>query len=818
LISEIRYAVRSLVKEKGFAFTVILTLAVCIAANTAIFAIVNSVLLRPLPVPDAGRILLMANRYPRAGVVEFPYSSAGDYYDRRTDVTAFAEQALFRFSDQAIGIDGAPEQAPGMAATPSLFRLLGVAPVLGRTFNDAEGEIGAEQKVILSYGLWKRLYGASRDVLGRELRLNGRPYTIVGVMPAGFTFIKPEVRFWMPIALSAADKTAHHNNNFYNIGRLKPGATIEQAQAQVNAINARNLDRFPELRQLLINAGFHSVVEPLQNMLIKDVRRTLYLLWGGAIFVLLIGAVNIANLALARLAVRRKELATRLALGAGRARLVRQLVVENSLLAVAGGAAGVGLGAELVRALALFGLDKFPRASEVAVDGRVILVAMAMALATAAAVSLIPLTDVFRVSVNSVLHESSRTGTGGRRSRRVRQALVSAQIAFAFSLLMGAALLLASFRQLLAVDPGFHTRGILTATTGLPRSRYRSEAQMTDFMSRALAAIRRASGVSAAGATNTIPFGSSHSDSVIFAEGYVMKPGESIISPRRAVVTPGYFETMGIGLVKGRYFEERDDANAPAAVIVDERLARRFWPDRNPIGRRMYQPTNAKDILKVDEHTRWLRVAGVVRSVRLDDLAGSGSPVGVYYFPYAQNPDRSLTFSIRTVGNPAGAAHGVQAAIAAIDPELPLFDVLTMTQRAELTLASRRTSMLLATAFGTVALFLSAIGIYGVLAYLVAQRSREIGIRVALGSTAAGIVKLVMREGLILVSAGLVTGFAGAAAVGRAAVNEIYGVKPLDPLLMAGVMALLGLVALAACIVPARRAVRVDPVVVLSES
>jgi predicted permease len=771
-----------------------------------------------LPVPDADRILLMANRYPKAGVIEFAYSSAGDYYDRRADVTTLTEQAMFRFSDQAIGIDGAPEQVPGMAATPSLFRLLGVAPVLGRAFNDTEGEIGAEQKVLLSYGLWKRLYGASRDALGRELRLNGRPYTIVGVMPAGFTFIKPEVRFWVPIALSAAEKTAHHNNNYYGIGRLKPGATIEQTQAQVNAINARNLDRFPELRPLLINAGFHTVVEPLQNMLIKDVRRTLYLLWGGAIFVLLIGAVNITNLALARLAVRRKELATRLALGAGHARVVRQLVVENSVLALAGGAAGVALGAALVHALALFGLDKFPRAGEVAVDGRVVLVAMAMALATGAAVGLIPLTDVFRVSVNSVLHESSRTGTGGRRSRRVRQALVSAQIAFAFSLLMGAALLLASFRQLLAVDPGFQTKGILTATTGIPRSRYRGDAQVRDFMSRALVSIRRTPGVVAAGATDTIPFGGSHSDSVIFAEGYVMKPGESIISPRRAVVTPGYFETMSIGLVKGRYFEERDDANAPNVVIVDERLARRFWPDRDPIGRRMYQPNNVKDLLKVDEHTRWLRVVGVVRWVQLDDLAGSGSPVGVYYFPYAQNPNRGLTFSIRTAGNPTGVARGVRAAITALDPELPLFDVLTMPERAELTLASRRTSMLLATGFGVVAMFLSAIGIYGVLAYLVTQRSREIGIRVALGSTAAGIVKLVMREGLLLVSAGFVVGFAGAAAVGRAAVNEIYGVKPLDPLLMGAVMALLGLVALAACIVPARRAVRVDPVVVLSES
>jgi predicted permease len=796
---------------------VVLTLAVCIAANTATFAIVNSVLLRPLPVPDANSILLMSNRYPKAGVVDFYFSSAGDYYDRRSEVTAFQEQAMFRFADQAIGIDGTPEQVPGMAATPSLFRLLGIPPALGRTFNDAEGEIGAEQKAILSYGLWRRLYGSSPKVLGQELRLSGRPYTIVGVMPMGFSFIKPEVRFWTPLAFSAREKTAHHSNNYYSIGRLKPGASVQQVQAQVDAINARNLDRFPEFRELLINAGFHTVVEPLQNMMVKDVRRTLYLLWGGAIFVLLIGAVNIANLALARLAARRRDLATRLALGAGQGRVMRQLVLENLHLAIAGGAAGVGLGAALVRALALVGFDKFPRAAEVSLDGRVILVAMALAIFTGAAVGLIPLTDVFRVSLNSVLHESSRTGTGGRRTRRVRQGLVAAQIAFAFSLLMGAALLLVSFRQLLRVDPGFQTKGILTTSTNMPRSRYNGDPQLRDFMSRSLDAIRRTPGVLAAGATSTIPFAGNYDDSVILAEGYVMKPGESVISPRQAVATPGYFETMGIALVKGRYFEDRDDANSPRVVIVDERLAHRFWPNRDPIGQRMFQPNDLKALLRTDEHTRWLRVVGVVRSIRLDDLAGTGSPVGIYYFPYAQSPDRSFTFSIKTARDPGTVARDVRAAIASIDRELPLFDIRTMIERAELTLSSRRTSMLVAIGFGAVALFLSAIGIYGVLAFLVTQRRREIGIRVALGSTEFGIVKLVLREGLVLVGAGLVLGVAGAMALSRAVASEIYGVKPLDPLLMATVTAVLGIVALAACVVPARRAVSVDPIVVLSE-
>ena len=812
-----RFAIRSLLREKSFAFTVVLTLAVCIAANTATFAIVNSVLLRPLPVPDANRILLMSNRYPKAGVVDFYYSSSGDYYDRLAGVSAFQQQALFRFTERAVGINETPEQVRGMAATPSLFRLLGVRPALGRAFDDSEGEIGAEQKVMLSYGLWRRLYAGSPDALGRTLRLGGRSYTIVGVMPAGFSFVEPDVRFWIPLAFTADEKTVHHSNNYYSIGRLKPGATMQQAQAQVDAINARNLDRHPELRQIIINAGFHTVVSPLREMLIRDVRRTLYLLWGGAVFVLLIGAVNIANLALARLSVRRKEFATRLALGAGRARITGQLAMENVLLAALGGAAGIGLGVALLRALATIGLDKFPRAAEVVVDGRVILVAMALALATGAAMALFPFFDLFRSILNNALRESSRSGTGGRRARRVRQVLVGAQVAFAFSLLFGTALLLVSFRQLLNVNPGFETKGILTASTALPTSRYAGNLEKSAFMTRALEVIRRTPGVISAGATSNIPLSGDYSDSVILAEGYAMKPGESIISPRIALATPGYFETMGIQLVRGRYFEDRDDANAPGVVIVDERLAHRFWPGRDPIGRRMYQPSNAKDLLKVDEHTRWLRVIGVVRSIRLDDLAGNGSPVGMYYFPYAQSPDPGFTFSLKTAGDGGAVARQVRMAIAAIDRELPLFDVKSMGDRAELSLASRRTSMMLAAAFGAVALFLSAIGIYGVLSYLVEQRRREIGIRMALGSTAGRIVSLVMREGMIVVCAGLVAGVAGASTLSRAVANEIYGVKPLDPLVMVGVAAVMGVVALAACMIPARRAVRVDPVLALSE-
>jgi len=817
IFRDVKFGIRSLLKDKGFSMTVVLTLALCIGANTAIFAIVHSVLLRPLPVPRAEEILLMANQYPRAGATGSTNSGSADYYDRLNAVTVFQQQAMFNFADQTIDLNGTPEKIVGMNATPSLFRLLEVAPLLGRTFNDEEGEIGAHQKVVLSYGLWQQMFAGSPDVLEKELRLSGRPYTIVGVMPSNFSFINPRVRLWAPLALTPQQKTARHNNNWYNIGRLKPGATLQQAQAQVDALNKVNLERFPQWKQILTNAGFHTTVEPLRDMLVKGVKSSLYLLWGGAVFVLLIGAVNIANLALARVTLRRKEFATRLALGAGRGQITRQAIVENVLVCGVGGVAGIGLGAALLHSLMAIGLKQLPRVDEVRIDFTVVLVALGMAVGAGILVGLLPLAQIFRVHLNDALRQDSRTGTVGTGSKRVRQSLVIAQIGFAFVLLVGAALLLVSFRQLLKVDPGFNTGGVITVSISAPRSRYPGDIELRNLLHRSLDAIRRSPGVLCAGATSDIPFGGNHSDSVIFAEGYEMKPGESLISPREVTVSPGYFETMGISMIRGRAFDDRDTEAAPLAVIVDERLARHFWPKRDPVGQRMYRPQDINNLMKTDEHTRWLTVVGVVRDIRLDDLAGNGSPVGVYYFPMAQNPERSYTFAIKAAADLGSVSRAVRSDIAGIDPELALFDVHTMAERTELSMSTRKTPMTLAVGFGGLALFLSAIGIYGVLTYLVTQRRREIGIRSALGCSASGIVKLVLSEGLVLVGIGLVLGVAGAAALRKALENELYGVQPLDPWVIASVTVVLGLVALAACLLPARRATQVDPVIVLNE-
>lgn len=818
MLQDARFALRTLIRERGFTLTAVLTLAVCIAANTATFAIVNAVLLRPLPVPGSQDIILMGNQYPRAGAADTTNSAGGDYYDRLRAVSALEDQAMYDVIRLTLDVHGTPEQIAGMSATPSLFKLLRVPPLLGRTFTAEEGEIGNETKAILSYGLWQRLFGGDRSAIGREIRLNGRNHVIVGVMPPDFLFVDPDVRLWVPLAFTPEQKALHHSNNWTNVGRLKPGATIDQARAQVDALNLANDERFPQFKEILHNAGFHTAVVRLQDVLVRDIRSTLYLLWGGAGFLLLIGALNIANLTFARFNLRRKEFATRLAIGAGRAHLTRQVVVENAILGLAGGMVGTVLGMGLLDALARVGLDRFPRASEVRVDGEVLLLSLGAAILAAVFTALIPLSAIFRTRLNDALRQDSRTGTSGSRTRVIRQILVAGQIGLAFALLAGAGLLLASFRQLLKVDPGFQTQHIITASLSAPRSRYAGDAEVRNLVARATSGIRGLPGVVSVGATTAIPFGDNRSDSVIFAEGYVMKPGESVISPRQIKVTPGYFETMGIALVRGRYFTDHDNEQSAPVVIVDETLARKFWPGADPIGRRMYQPQDINDLMKTDERTRWLRVAGVVRSIRQDALDSKAQTVGTYYFPHAQDPDRFVTFAVKVVTDPEEAVRGVRSAITAIDSELAIFDIKSMEQRTEISLSSRRAAMALAMAFGGLALFLAAIGIYGVLAYLVTQRRREIGIRVALGSTAGGVVRLVLREGLLLVGIGLSLGAGAAIALRQAVANELYGVSALDPAVLGGVVALLAAVALLACAGPARRATKVDPVIVLSEN
>ena len=813
-LRDIRLGLRSLARDKPFSLTVTATIAICIAANAATFAIINSVLLRPLPVPEADRIVLMANRYPGAGVPDSFNSAVGDYYDRLRGVSALSEQAMFDTSGATVEIGGTPRRLDSMTATPSLFRLLQVPAALGRTFDEEEGEIGADDRVLLSYGLWQELYAGDPNVLGQDLRLSGEPHTIVGVMPRDFSFVDPDVRLWTPLAFQPEERNTHHNNNFFSIGRLAPGATPEQVRAQVDMINAANMDLMPEIKPLLIDAGFHTDVLPLRDMVIGNVAGTLYLLWGGAVFVLLIGALNIANLTLVRLTMRRKEVATRRALGAQGAQATRQLLVESVLTSLVGGALGIALAAGLLTALKSVGLEQLPRSAEIQIDSSVIAVGLGLAALVGLLTGLASLTQASSADLHQELRSGGRGGTTGRGVNRLRQSLVAAQIGFAFVLLLGAGLLSTSVRKLLEVDPGFRTEGVVTFSTRAPDAAYGTPESRALLARRALEAFRAVPGVAQAGVTTSIPFGNSRSDGVIFPEGYQRTPGESVISPRQMRVSPGYFETMEIELVKGRYFNATDEAGSLETIIVDEQLAERFWPDEDPIGKRMFQPQSTEDLLKTDENTSWLTVVGVVRSVRLNDLADTNQRVGAYYFPFEQRPQGFFTFAVRAAesGGAAALVPTLRDQMGRIDPELALFDVRLLTERAELTVSSKRTAMTLAVGFGAVALFLSAVGIYGLLAYHVTQRSREIGIRMALGSTAGNIIGLVVGEGLALAGAGLAAGVAGALALQRVIANEVYGVSALDPLVISAVASLLLAVVAAASALPARRAGRIDPV------
>ncbi|HYZ84574.1 MAG TPA: ABC transporter permease, partial [Bryobacteraceae bacterium] len=427
MLRDLLYAIRLQSKEWRYAGMVMLTLAICLGANIAVFSVVRGVVLEPLPVYDADRIVLMANRYPKAGAETSNQSSVGDYYDRLQAVTALEQQGMFQFQNQTVDTNSIPEQVRGMAVTPSMFPLLHARPAIGRSFLESEGEQGKERKVILSYALWREMFAGDRAAVGRTLRLSGYPYMIVGVMPQSFHFVNPKVRFWVPLAFSAEQKKTHHNNNWVHIGRLKPGATIEQVQQQVNAVNAMNLDRYPALREVIINAGFHTAVEPLKNLLIRDVKNTLYFLWAGAGFVLLIGLVNLASLVIARSSARVREMGTRIALGADTWQIGRQIFLENFVLSLVGCAVGLVAGFGVLQALSAVGLQELPRIDEVRIDAIVVLFGLAVAILSSLFLTLLHALFVSRLSLSTAVREIGRTGAGGRRSTWIRRLVVMAQ-------------------------------------------------------------------------------------------------------------------------------------------------------------------------------------------------------------------------------------------------------------------------------------------------------------------------------------------------------------------------------------------------------
>ncbi len=817
LLRDIRFAIRLLWKEKAVTVTVLLTLAVCIGANTAIFGVIDTVMLRPLPYPQPDRLVRVFNSYPNAGAVRGS-NSAPDYFYRRERVKAFRNVAEYQFWGNTVGEVGSPERVQTMRVTASFFPLLGVKPLLGRTFTDDEMEPGNALKVVLSYGFWQERYAGDASVVGKDLRIDGRPYAIVGVLPKGFHFLgQQDRRFYLPIPYTPADHTPErlHSNNFEMIARLAPGATIEQATDQIKALDAQLVDQvpIPNARQILKDAGYHAVVVDLKSDLLRDIRPTLVMLWAGVAFVLLIGCVNIANLMLARSSQRGRELATRIALGADRRRLAGQLITEAVMLALVGGALGLAAGVAGMRLLVALGANDLPRAADVGINGVVVLFTFLLTLAAGIFFGGIPLFHVFRTDLNAVFRAESRSGTASRRAVLLRGGLVTAQVGLAFVLLIAAGLMFASFRAALNVDPGFKPASVLTGYVSLPDARYPDGASRSRFVDEMLSAVRALPGVEAASVTSQLPFSGNNSASVVLPEGYVPKAGESLLSPFNTVVGPGYFKTMGIPVLQGRAFEASDDTGSVKVMVIDRWLAHRYWPDTSPIGKRML--LGVPGMTDNDEALTYT-IVGVVGDIKQNELTESDH-VGAYYFTYKQQPRGFFTVVVHTTTKPTSLVAPIRQAVSSIDPDLPFYMPQTMTSRIADTLRARRVAMLLLMAFAAVALFLAAVGIYGVLAYSVTQRTRELGVRMALGGSPGEVFRLVLRQGLRVIGLGLAIGLVGSLLLVRLIRALLYGVRPTDPAVLAVVAITLAAVGVLACVVPARRATRIDPMEALGD-
>ena len=814
LYQDIRYGLKLLAKDRAFTVAALLTLALCIGANSAIFSVVDAVLLEPLPYPGSERLVTLMNAYPGAGV-DRGSNSIPDYYDRRAETEVFESVALYQRTGVNAGESGSIQRVTGMRVTPSFFQVLGVGPLHGRAFTEAEGEPGQNRAVVLSEGLWQEQFGGDPGAIGRDMRIEGEPYTIVGVMPRGFAFEEADVRFWMPAAFTAEQRSDdnRHSNNYGMVARLQPGVSVELAQERIDALNRRNDERMPQFSELLRSVGYRSHVYDLTSDLTREIRSTLFLLQGGVLLVLLIGCVNIANLILVRSTARVREIATRSALGADHRRLAQQVMTESVVLGAGGGVLGLFVGYACLRGLLVIGARDLPRGHEIGLDPSTIAITFALSLGAGLLFGLIPLLRLRNADLSTVFRQDTRTGTASRATLAARSSLVVTQVAIAFALLIGAGLLLVSFARTMAVDPGYDAERVLTARITLPVTSYPDDAARSQFFTAALERLRAMPGVIAASGASMVPFSGDINSSAVTPEDWVPQPGESLIAPVNTVVLDGYFETTGIELVRGRTFEPGDLADRMQVAILDEWLAEHFWPGQDPLGKRVAQGVRG---VGQDDQLVWRTVVGVVKGVKVSDLT-EGTGTGQIYTPYHQDTRTGMYFTVRSDSDPYALAPGMRSALREIDPDLPLYSVETLEERVAGSLQAERTRSILLAAFALLALFLATIGIYGVLAYSVAQRRAEIGIRMALGSTARNVFTLVLAQGMRMTVAGLVIGLVAALLLSRLLEGMLFGVAASDPLIYAAVAFTLGAVALLACVLPARRAASVNPMITIRE-
>ncbi len=809
LLQDLRFGARMLVKQPGFTLIAVLTLALGIGANTAVFSFVNAVLLRPLAYKDPERLVMLNHYYPKldliSGVSAIGYTHYRDTNKSLESITAFAPWP--------VNLTGAgdPERLQGAMVTATFFPTLGVNVARGRTFSPGEDQPGRNSVVVVSDGLWRRLFGADPQLIGKSLTLDGASYTVIGIMPPSFQFGREfgqEINLWSPLQFTPnqLQTTQWRNDQFSVIARLKPGVTLPQAQAEMDTIAAN-------VRQQYFSGGaadpssWGLLLRGLHELVVGAIRPALLLLMGAVGLVLLIACANVANLLLVSATARQKELAIRSALGADRIRVIRQLLTESVLLALVGGGLGLLLAFWGIEALVTLNQANIPRAHEIGLDTRALAFTVGAALLTGLLFGLMPALYASKTELHETLKEGGHSGSGGP-GRGMRSLFVVSEVAIALVLLIGAGLLIRSFLRLQEVNPGFNPQNILVMQLSLPDSKYREPQKRDSFFQQALQQIQTLPGVKSASLSTSIPMSGVISGSSFWIEGRATPPGQVMPWGNLWFAGSTYFQTLEIPLRKGRYFTDGDSLDAMGVAIIDETMGRKYWPDEDPLGKRI--SIGERD---PQGNLRWREVVGVVGHVKHKGLDGD-SPAQ-YYVPHRQIVIPRAFLVVRTISEPSSLTSAVRGAIQAIDKELPVFKVTTMEQMVADSTAQRLFVMLLLGIFAAIALVLAAIGLYGVMSFSVAQRTHEIGVRMALGARVRDVLKLVIGQGIKLALVGVVIGLGGAWALTRLMQTLLFGVSATDWLTFAAVAGLLTLVAFVACYLPARRAARVDPLVAL---
>jgi len=809
LAHDLKHALRGLRQRPGVAVIVVLTVAICIGANGAVFSVVHSIVLKPLPFPESDRLVRIFNSYPAAGIARGT-NSVPDRYDRRDFIEALEDVALYTQRSFTLGGEDGGRHTFSLNVTPSFFAVLRVAPAMGRVFDEAIEVADGPRPVVIGHELWVSQFGNDPAIIGKDAMLDGELRPIIGVLPESFRFSTWDAQIFSPLIFTPAERSdqARHAEGYEMIGRLMPGATVGAAQAEIDAFNQAAVSAYPaDTRTLVMDAGYHTVVRSYLADLTRDVRRPFLLMWAGVLLVMVIAIANVTGILLVRVRARQGELATRMALGAGRARILRQLVTESTVMSLLGGAIGLVLAWWSLPLLGAFEVYEIPRADDVTM-GPVVIIAMGVAALLLGLIAGLVPAILLGGRKRSLLQGHRGEVTVG--APLMQRALVSGQIALAFILIMGAGLLVASLRNLTAIDPGFDATGVIVNAISLPYHRYGTPEARLEFTRRFLTSVAGVAGVRSAAVASQLPFSGEERRGSIIGDGAARAEGEAIGVPYQTIVSAGYFGTMGIEILAGREFDARDEPGAARVVIADEALAALTWPDQDPLGRRFWQGEDEGDI--ADAYT----VVGVVRAIRQNSLSADDAG-GALYLPVAQSPLGFFRVVTKLDGEQATVWPQVHARAGSLDPELVLFWSDTMEGSIEASLILQRTPMQLLSLFGAIGLLLGTLGVYGVMAYSVGSRRREIGLRMAMGSTGWQVAQLIGREWSAVVGVGVALGVAGTFVSTRVIQSLLFETGPLDPQVLLGVLILVLAAAALACLAPVRRAVGVDSVTALRE-